>query len=336
MSNEKMGLFIAELRKSQNMTQKDLAEKLNVTDKAVSKWERGLCYPDIALLSPLASTLGITAGELLNGEKDENTNPDTNQAIDNVLQYADKAVKIRTKSTRKRTVLTATGVAMLVISLMLMFYPNMARWRNVRAQQRIIQYADIATLSLSQAEIDEHFRRAEEFNTSLRDLQTEDALLVGAWADLPEVNYYSILNINGIMGRLEIPSVNINLPILHGTTSAALDRGAGLLEGTAFPIGGYGNHPVIFANSGMRHAPLFNDLEHIEVGDIFFIVVLDRRMAYEVDSISRILPTEVNELRAIPDADVVTLVTSTPYRINSHRLLVRGRRIEYISYTVTR
>ena len=223
---------------------------------------------------------------------------------------------------------------MLLMGFMLVFYPNVASRWNVRAQQRHIIAHDTNIAALSQAEIDEHFRRAEEFNTYLRDRQPRDTLYVGEAADLPE-DYHSILNINGIMGRLEIPSVNINLPILHGTTSAALYRGAGLLEGTAFPIGGYGNHPVIIAHSGMRHAPLFNNLEHIEVGDIFFIIVLDRRMAYEVDNISIVLPHELSELQAIPDTDVVTLITSIPLGINSHRLLVRGTRIEYISHTVT-
>jgi len=333
MNNEKMGRFISELRKSGQMTQKDLAQKLNVTDKAVSKWERGLSYPDIALLSPLAKELGITPGELLNGEKDTDaeSSAEANIAIDNVLQYADNAVKTKIRSSRKRTAFAILAGTMLLWSLLLSplwLWPTIARRANTAIQQRIVREFHDIVAQLEQHEIDEHFRRAEEHNALLSGLRPASPLLLAHMAVVPD-DYMEILNVGGIMGRVEIPVINVSLPIFHGTTPAALDRGAGHMEGTSFPIGGYGSHSVITAHTGLSNARMFSDLErNVDIGDYFYIHVLDRRLVYRVDNIAIILRYEIEALRIIPDADIVTLMTCTPYRVNSHRLLVRGTRVQ--------
>jgi len=331
MSSEKMGQFISELRKSQQVTQKDLAAKLNVTDKAVSKWERGLSYPDIALLMPLANILETTAEELLNGErnKDAKGNEETSIAIESVLQYAGKAEKSRTRTTRKKVMLAVLAAAILYMGMMgpLLLYPNFMRWRNSREQQRIFEVISAEIALMQQEIIDEHFRRAEEVNASLRELPYASPLFVAHMATMPE-DYMEILYVGGIMGRIDIPVINVSLPIYHTTSSWALDRGAGHMEGTAFPIGGYGNHPVIVAHSGLMRARMFKDLEgNVDIGDYFYITVLDRRLVYQVDQITVILPNEVDALRIVPGADIVTLMTCTPQGINSHRLLVRGVRV---------
>jgi len=337
MSSEKMGLFISELRKSLQMTQRELAAKLNITDKAVSKWERGLSYPDISLLSPLAKILGITAGELINCERisDSNSSTETNIAIDNVLQYADKAVRIKTKSTRKWVMLAAVGVIILFLGSYLLMFPIISRHRNTRIQRGIIRDYLAEVALLPQEAISEHFRRAEEHNSVLSGLPPGAGLLVAHLATIAD-DYYEILYVGGIIGRVEIPAIDIDMPIFHGTGSRSLERGAGLLEGTGFPIGGYGNHPVIVAHNGLSTsglstvstAEMFKGLDQdIQIGDLFYISVLDRRLTYRVDTINIILPHEINELRIIPDADIVTLMTYVPYRINSHRLLVRGTRV---------
>ena len=338
MSSEKMGQFIAELRKSRQMTQKELAEKLNITDKAVSKWERGLSYPDICLLLLLAETLGVTPGELLNCERNPSAetgtaaNVNTNATIENVLQYADEEVKTKTRSTRKRAILASMGIIMLFMGLPFFVYPAVARWRNVHTQLVIAQAYNAEVARLQQEYIDGHFRRAEEHNAALRSLSPSESLLVGQLAVYPE-DYFSILNVGGMMGRIEIPKINVDLPIFHGSGNRALDRGAGHLEGTAFPIGEYGDHPVIVAHSGLVNARMFTDIEgNIDIGDIFYVTVLDRRMAYQVDDIRIISPHDVEALRPIPGADVVTLMTQTPYRVNTHRLLVRGTRVPYAAY----
>jgi len=329
MNNEKMGRFISELRKSQQMTQKGLAQILNVTDKAVSKWERGLSCPDISLLTPLASILRVTVGELLNGEKNNGAEIKTeaNTTVDSVLLYADEAVKLKARSARKRAILMALGGTILLWGLAflsIIMWPTIARRWNATAQQRRVQEQHAEIALLGQDEIDAHFRRAEEHNAALRELDIRDRLYHGSslWED-----YYSILNVDGIMGRIEIPIISVDLHIFHGTGDRALNRGAGHLGGSDFPIGGYGSHSIIMANSGMRHARLFSDLESVNIGDYFYITVLDRRMTYRVESVKTILPNEIEALQAEPEADAVTLMTRVPYRVNSHMLLVRGIRV---------
>ncbi|MCL2361944.1 MAG: class C sortase [Defluviitaleaceae bacterium] len=329
MNNMKMGLFISELRKSQQMTQKEFGQRLNVTDKAVSKWERGLSYPDISLLMPISDILGVAVSELLNGEKNVDTESKTEAdiAIDNVLKYADTAVKSKTKSTRKRTILVAAGIVLLFMGFTLLISPVVSQRRSAAARQRIIQTHLAEVELMSQDAINEHFSRAQEHNTVLSLLPVSAPLRVAHVAAIPD-DYDQILYVGGIMGRIEIPIINVDLPIFHGSTESSLEMGAGHIEGTAFPTGGYDNHSVIVAH-GVNPGG-FAGLEHnVSIGDYFFISVLDRRLVYRVDSINIVLPHEVESLRVIPGADVVTLITCVPYRINTHRLLVRGTRVLY-------
>jgi len=329
MNNEKIGRFISEERKARDMTQKDLGDKLNVTDKAVSKWERGLSYPDISLLVPLSDTLGVTINELLNGEKgpDAKDAPETEATVKNVLQYADKTVKSKTKSIRRRVVVV--GLVMLipwiVIWFALAFYPNIARRLNANVQRRGIVAYQESVENLSQEDIAEHFRRAKEHNETLRELPLSLTLQMGVVANASG-DYASILNVGGLMGWLEIPTINALLPIIHGTSAADRNRGIGHLEGTAFPIGGEDNHAVLLAHSNLSHSRGFSYLELLEPGDMFYVTVLDRLLVYEVYHIAIILPHEIDALRIIPGEDIVTLVTDHPAHVNSHRLLVRGRR----------
>ena len=225
MSSEKMGRFISELRKSRQMTQKDLAIKLNVTDKAVSKWERGLSYPDISLLSPLAKELGITPGELLNGEKDTNveSKAEANTAIDNVLQYAENAVKTKTKSTRRRAVFAVVGAVMLFMGLSLIFGPAVSRQRVARARTRLVVEYNTTVAGMSQAEITAHFHRAEEHNAALRGLRPPSPLSVAYMAALPD-DYWEILSIDGVMGRVEIPAIGVDMPICTETYNVLFEN----------------------------------------------------------------------------------------------------------------
>ena len=339
MSIEKMGQFIAELRKSLQMTQRELAEKLNITDKAVSKWERGLSYPDISLLRPLAEILGVTTGELLNGERNPETgtaaNSETSATIDNVLQYADETVKIKTRSTIKRAILAAVGFVLMFMSLSLFVRPNwIAGWQSTRSAQAIAESYDAEVARLWQGYIDAHFRWAEEYNEELRNLQPRERLARIAEAYAAQ-DYLSILNIDGIMGRIEIPAIGVNLPIFHTADHEVLARGVGHMVGTAFPIGGYGNHPVLGSFSDLLGSRLFRDLPELGIGDMFFITVLDRRLAYEVTDIRVVLPDEIDAILPVPGEDIVTLLTDYPFRVNTHRLLVRGTRVEYFAYFAT-
>jgi len=216
---------------------------------------------------------------------------------------------------------------MLLIGFTLLFYPDFSTWWNSRIQAGVIGQYQEAIEGLTEEQIDEFFRRAYEVNAELAALPPSAPLLIAHAATVPD-DYMDILRIGRIMGRVEIPKISVNLPIYHTTHSHVLDLGVGHLEGTAFPIGGYGTHSVLTAHSGLANARLFTDLEgNITYGDYFFIEVLNRRLAYRVDQILIVWPHEIESLRVSPGEDFVTLITCTPYAVNSHRLLVRGYRV---------
>ena len=223
-------------------------------------------------------------------------------------------------------------VLLLILGLSMLFYPDIASWWNGRSQRGMVLVYDEEVSRLSQEIINAQFRRAAEVNAELSELADGAPLLIAHLAAVPD-DYEDILNVSGIMARVEIPVIGVNLPIFHTTQARALDRGVGHLEGTAFPIGGYSTHSVLTAHTGLANARMFSDMEgNVGIGDRFFIQVLGQRLAYEVDQILTILPHEIESLRVIQGQDLVTLITCTPYAVNSHRLLVRGRRIEYIPY----
>lgn len=149
--------------------------------------------------------------------------------------------------------------------------------------------------------------------------------------DIADDAYYDILNYtdDGVMAYINIPKIDVNLPIYHGTDSEHMLKGVGHLVGTSFPVGGVDTHAVLSAHSGLSTAELFTNLADLKKGDLFYIHVLDDVLAYEVDKINVVKPDETNDLKIVPGQDYVTLVTCTPYGINSHRLLVRGHRVEY-------
>ena len=144
-------------------------------------------------------------------------------------------------------------------------------------------------------------------------------------------SYESLLNIrgDGIMGYVAIPAIGVELPIYHGTDEATLDRGVGHLLGSSLPVGGTGTHCVLTGHSGLAGQKMFSDLDQLRIGDVFYLKVLDETLAYMVLEINTVLPEETSKLAVDPDRDSVTLVTCTPYGVNTHRLLVRGERIEY-------
>lgn len=143
--------------------------------------------------------------------------------------------------------------------------------------------------------------------------------------------YNSLLNLtdDGVMGTIEIPSINVSLPIYHGTSDSVLEKGVGHLQGTSLPVGGESTHTVLTGHTGLSNAKLFTDLTEVEEGDIFFLNVMGEKLAYKVDQIKVVLPSELNSLKVVPGEDYCTLVTCTPYGVNSHRLLVRGVRTDY-------
>ena len=173
---------------------------------------------------------------------------------------------------------------------------------------------------------------SEEIDAARAEAEAYNELLAsGATAaELDTLDYDSLLNLagNGIMGYIEIPAIDALLPICHGVGEDSLERGAGHLPSTSLPIGGKGTHTVISAHSGMATARMFTDLEQLEAGDVFYLHVLAETLSYEVDQILVVKPYQIDALKIDREKDYVTLITCTPYGVNSHRLLVRGHRIK--------
>ena len=227
-------------------------------------------------------------------------------------------------------VMTLLWVVCMIVGFALISHativPVIATNRSNRATSAAVAEYLRQVAELTQDEIDTQFYRAERHNQMLNCVYNFRPILFGELADIPQ-DYTQILNIGGTMARLVIPAISVDLPILHGTTQETMARGVGHLEGSSLPIGGYGTHSALTTHSGKPTATLFNRLEEIQEGDIFIIYVLDRRLTYEVDRITVIEPNEVWHLRVDPDEDLVTLITCTPIQVNTHRLLVRGRRV---------
>lgn len=211
--------------------------------------------------------------------------------------------------------------------LSVLFYPVFSDLWNQRRQNALIEHYEQQVAQMTE-EDDRSWRAAAEAYNAALDPSFYDAFH-GAQPEADD-QYWSLLNLDGtgIMGYLEIPKISVRLPIYHGTGEDSLQHGVGHLAGTSLPVGGLGTHSVLSAHRGLPSAMLFTDLDQVQTGDRFYISILRDTLVYEVDQILVVTPDEVSSLRADPAEDYVTLVTCTPYGVNSHRLLVRGRRVE--------
>lgn len=232
----------------------------------------------------------------------------------------------------KQKVLTI-GCAILVFMLALgiTLYPLISNWYNEQHQSEIhTQYLEVIE-QVDNTDLILAKRYADEYNaaivpgTQLSDAFSQEALL---WAS---EDYEHQLNLggDGIMGYVEIPLIQVNLPIYHGTDSDTLDVGIGHLLGSSLPVGGENTHSVLTAHSGMASRKMFSDLDKLELGDVFYLKVLNETLAYQVDAINTVLPYDTSFLGITEGEDYCTLITCTPFGVNTHRLLVRGTRIPY-------
>lgn len=215
-------------------------------------------------------------------------------------------------------------VLMLFIGVCGLLYPAVSQYWNTKTQTRVVEDYQAVLDSLKQEDYTSFFQEAEKYNAAL-------AKLISPLLDnqKPE-GYDGILNVtgNGIMGYLSIQKLGVELPVYHGISTEVLNIACGHLEGTSLPVGGKSTHSVLSAHRGLPHARLFTDLDKMELGDTFQITILDRTFTYQVDQIKVVLPNEIDDIQIIDGEDHCTLLTCTPYGINSHRLLVRGTRIE--------
>jgi len=224
-------------------------------------------------------------------------------------------------------------IFIFIIGLSLLLYPSFADWWNSFTQSQAISTYSEAVANMDDAQYDEIWSAAWDYNQGLLD-RPNDFLL----SEEQQATYQALLDIggNGIMGYIEIPKIDVVLPIYHGTSEAILQIAIGHLEWTSLPVGGTSSHCVVSGHRGLPSARLFTDLDKIQEGDTFLLRVLDEVLTYQVDQIRIVEPQNTDDLLIVEGQDLCTLVTCTPYGINSHRMLVRGRRIETEQAAVVR
>lgn len=224
-------------------------------------------------------------------------------------------------------------ILMLLLGLSLLLYPTFADyWNSLHQTRAIATYAEEVAV-LDDDKYIELWQDAIAYNQSLTEKENQYYV-----DDESMVLYESLLNVigNGIMGSIEIPSIGCNLPIYHGVDESVLQVAIGHLEWTSLPVGGESTHCVLSGHRGLPSARLFTDLDQLQVGDTFMLHILDETLTYEVDQILIVLPYETDALLIEEGKDLCTLVTCTPYGVNSHRLLVRGHRVENAIQTASR
>lgn len=231
----------------------------------------------------------------------------------------------------KRKILSVFIALIFLAGIGVMSYPLISSVINNIASRSYIEEYTNTTKQMSSEENLEMLAEADRYNQSLtNNVIITDPFDYEAYQKIG-ANYEKALNVdgNGLIGYIEVPKINVYLPIYHGTSDEVLSKGAGHLQNTSLPVGGANTHSIISAHTAFPGETFFDYLTDMEEGDEFYVHVLDKVLKYEVDQIKVILPTETDDLRVVKDEDYVTLLTCTPYSVNTHRLLVRGTRVEY-------
>lgn len=232
------------------------------------------------------------------------------------------------KTPLKWRLLTIAPPILLLAGILVLLYPVFAtQYNNVRQERIASEFSAVADNAGPDA-VAENLRRADEYN-----LKASESPILDPWLDAQRPgtaqyqDYLSQLNLNDVMATIKIPSIDVNLPIYHGTETATLDKGIGHLFGTALPVGGESTHTVLTGHTGLGTATMFDQLTSLKEGDVFYIEVPGRHLKYQVTDIRVVLPHETESLNKVDGKDLATLITCTPYGVNTHRLLVTGERV---------
>ena len=224
-------------------------------------------------------------------------------------------------------------VLLFLAGLSLLLYPFIANeWNTYRQSRLITTYEQVIEEKQEEIDYTAEWERAHAFNQALLPSILPDSFAIAAASDEPDEEYMACLNLagDGMMGYVEIPKIDIKVPIYHTVSDEVLQKAAGHLEGSSLPVGGKDTHTVVSAHRGLPSAALFTDLDRLEEGDHFLFYILDEVLCYEVDQITIVEPDETDALAVEPGQDYATLLTCTPYGVNSHRMLVRGHRVDYV------
>ena len=218
-----------------------------------------------------------------------------------------------------------TAIALFVAALGLLLYPLIGELVSEKYHSDVETTYIAAIEDTDDAELTAQREAAEQYNAML-----SGATITEGGASAPPLAYAEQLTVGGVMAYVDIPQIGVYLPVQHGTNAETLEKSVGHVVGTSLPVGGSNTHAVLSAHSGMASSKLFSDIDQLTEGDTFYVHVLGDTLAYEVDSINIVLPTDTSLLQIEEGKDLVTLVTCTPFGVNTHRLLVRGHRVPYV------
>lgn len=237
---------------------------------------------------------------------------------------------MKSNKKRKMTIKDIIRLLVLVVAFAVLLYPTVSSYVNEKNGSKVVSNYDAESVRLSNAEKEKMLEDARAYNKEmLSNIDLIDPFSQGEKS--LDARYESLLNIDGsgMMGYIRIPKIKVEIPIYHGTSESVLQAGVGHFWGTSLPVGGESTHTVLTGHRGLPTKTLFTNMDKLVKGDVFYIKVLDETLAYKVDQILTVLPEETEALSIVPGQDYATLVTCTPYAINTHRLLVRGHRIPY-------
>lgn len=237
---------------------------------------------------------------------------------------------MKSNKKRKMTIKDIIRLLVLVVAFAVLLYPTVSSYVNEKNGSKVVSNYDAESVRLSNAEKEKMLEDARAYNKEmLSNIDLIDPFSQGEKS--LDAQYESLLNIDGsgMMGYIRIPKIKVEIPIYHGTSESVLQAGVGHFWGTSLPVGGESTHTVLTGHRGLPTKTLFTNMDKLVKGDVFYIKVLDETLAYKVDQILTVLPEETEALSIVPGQDYATLVTCTPYAINTHRLLVRGHRIPY-------
>ena len=226
------------------------------------------------------------------------------------------------------------SIILIVVGALIAFYPWISNYMNDRMEKSKVEAYKEDYKNLSEERKKALLREARAYNVALfeKNVRLGDPFGTKSEEEVPPFIYNNLLRVNssGVMAEIRIPCIDVDLPVYHGTSKSVLERGVGHFRGSSLPVGGETTHAVLTGHTGLNRAKLFTDLTQLEDGDLFFIETCGEKLAYKVDQIKVVLPDKTEDLQIVKGKDYVTLVTCTPYGVNSHRLLVRGERTEYI------
>lgn len=220
------------------------------------------------------------------------------------------------------------SIMILLVGLGIIGYPHLSTYLNNKNGSYLSEEYQKKIAVADENELEKLMSAARVYNDNLTGTPVHDPFMAGSGIAMPK-DYFEVLNYQGIMGTIEIPKIGVDLPFYHGTSEGTLEKAVGHLEGSTLPIGGTDTHAVLTGHTGLSHAKIFTDLTELVLGDQFYLKVLGETLAYEIYEIVVVDPTETDKLKVVEGEDLVTLLTCTPYGVNSHRLLVRGQRTAY-------